>query len=57
MRKEKANLFPDSSTPPMLGARQILKGQRASFFSFFPAYLVMAKVPARLCLSWQVIQC
>ena len=31
-KKIKANLFPDSSTPPTLGARQLLEGQGTSLF-------------------------
>ena len=49
-------MFPDFSTPPTFWARQILEGQRRSFFPiFFPAYSVIAKISAHLRLLWRYL--
>ena len=49
----KAKLFPDSSTPLTLGARQLLLRSKNELFSpFFPDCSVIAKSLAHLRLSW-----
>ena len=50
-------MFPDFSTPPTFGAKQILEGQITRFFFpiFFPAYSVIVKISAHLRLLWRYL--